>query len=103
MNGGLNKNDGWQRPTCPLPLLKRTQTWPYANSQTQNIFGMALILPLKQRNMSNRVRRKLELSLTLIAIIKKGFVGGSTNMIVLQNSKQIAQYVDSGGFTSTRS
>ena len=34
---------------APLPLLKRTQTWPYANSQTQNISGMALILPLKRR------------------------------------------------------
>ena len=60
---------------APLPLLKRTQTWPYANSQTQNISGMALILPLKQRNRSNRVRRKIELILTLIAISHRSHIG----------------------------
>ena len=140
MNGGLNKNDGWQRPTCPLPPLKRTQTWPYANSQTQNISVMALILlckwlPLKQRiwatEYEKKTRTKPDIDYYQPAVpyrrlcayktwhhlqchlrppwsghcerIKKGFVGGSTNMIVLQNSKQIAQYVDSGGFTSTRS
>ena len=43
---------------APLPLLKRTQTWPYANSQTQNISGMALNLPLKQNEQQSEKKTR---------------------------------------------